>query len=140
MPNCFMFISRLREKNQSENQPQMPGMPEQEESKRQGSIMAATVCWRSAFGGQGDLSIDDRLEVMITNDDRNPGKLTSELPIRSQEKGVLAKEVSVESSVTAKKIPKDLGPSSRFGTQRATAKRGVHFAKKNLLETPFLGS
>ena len=51
-----------------------------------------------------------------------------------QEKGVLAKGVSVESSVTAKetKNTQDIGPSSTFGTQSATAERGVHFA-----QTPF---
>ena len=40
--------------------------------------------------------------------------------------GVIAKGVSAESSVTAKKqkMPKDTGPSSTFGTQKATAKRG----------------
>ena len=52
----------------------------------------------------------------------------------NQEKGVLAKGVSVESSVTANKTnsTQGIGPSSTFGTQSVAAKRGVHFA-----ETPF---
>ena len=38
--------------------------------------------------------------------------------VRNQEKGLLAKGVSAESSVMAleTKIPKDIGPSSTFGT------------------------
>ena len=44
----------------------------------------------------------------------------------------------MESSVTAKeqKVPKDIGPSSAFGTQSATAKRGVYFCKNPLLKKP----
>ena len=39
------------------------------------------------------------------------------------------------------KIPKDIGPSSAFGTQCATAKRGVHFFKKHPSKNPLsLGS
>ena len=54
--------------------------------------------------------------------------------LRNQEKGVLAKGVSVESSVMAKETNNTQAywPNSTFGTQSATAKRGVHFAK-----TPF---
>ena len=54
--------------------------------------------------------------------------------LKNQEKGVVAKGVSVESSVTAKeaKVPKDIGPSSAFGAQSAKAKRGVHFCKTNV--------
>ena len=42
------------------------------------------------------------------------------------------------SSVTPQetKIPKEIGPSSTFGTQSATAKEGTHFCKKPLLKTP----
>ena len=60
----------------------------------------------------------------------------------AKEKGVLAKGVSVESCVTAKerKILKDNGRSSTFGTQSATAKRGVHFVKAPFQKPPFLGS
>ena len=49
--------------------------------------------------------------------------------IKSQEKGVLAKGVFAESSVTPKKakIPKDVGPSSTFGTQSAAAKTVTPF-------------
>ena len=52
--------------------------------------------------------------------------------------GVLAKGVSVESSVTANKTNsmQGIGPSSTFGTQSVTAKRGVHFAE-TLQKTPF---
>ena len=59
--------------------------------------------------------------------------------IRNQEKEVLAKGVSEESSVTPKetKMHGGIGPSSTFGTQSATAKRGVYFCKTPLLETPF---
>ena len=48
-----------------------------------------------------------------------------------ERKGVLAKGVSVESSVAAKetKNTQGIGPSSTFGTQSATAERGVHFAE-----------
>ena len=49
----------------------------------------------------------------------------------AKKRGVLAKGASVESSVSRsrkRKIPKDIGPSSTFGTQSATAKRGAHFA------------
>ena len=61
------------------------------------------------------------------------------MKIRNQGKGVLTKGVSVESSVTAnetKKVPKDNGPSSTFGTQSATAKRG-HILANPFLKTPF---
>ena len=49
-----------------------------------------------------------------------------------QEKGVLAKGVSAQSSVTPKKpkIPKDMVPSSTFSAESATAKRAVHFCKQ----------
>ena len=55
--------------------------------------------------------------------------------LRNQEKGGLAKGVSAEPSVTPKhaKIIKDIGPSSSFGTQSTTAKRGVHFCKNPFL-------
>ena len=55
--------------------------------------------------------------------------------VRNQEKGVLAKGVSAESSVTPRKqkISGGIGPSSAFSTQSATAKRGVDFCKKMLL-------
>ena len=51
--------------------------------------------------------------------------------LRNQEKGVLAEGVSVESSVTAKetKNSQEIGPSSTFGTQSTTAKRGITFCK-----------
>ena len=60
------------------------------------------------------------------------------LELRNQEKGVLAKGVSAESSVTPKetKIPKDTGPSTTFGTQRATAKRGVYPCKNPPSKNP----
>ena len=53
----------------------------------------------------------------------------------AKKKGVLAKRVSADSSVTPKnnKYPRSLDSNSTFGTQSATAKRGAHFAK-----TPFL--
>ena len=35
------------------------------------------------------------------------------------------------------KAMKDIGPRSAFGTQSATAKRGVHFFKNPLAKTPF---
>ena len=48
-------------------------------------------------------------------------------------KGVLAKGVSAEPSVTPRKtkqeLPKDIGPGRTFGTQSATVKRGVHVCK-----------
>ena len=62
--------------------------------------------------------------------------------IRNQEKRVLAKGASTESSVEAQKtknmrpnkqkISKDIGTSSTFGSQSGTAKRGAHFAKPPL--------
>ena len=39
-----------------------------------------------------------------------------------------------------KKIAGGIGPSSTFGTQSATAKRGINFCKKKTLRKPFLGS
>ena len=53
-----------------------------------------------------------------------------EAPLESDAK-VSLKQVSVESSVTAKETKniQGIGPSSTFGTQSAAAKRGVHFAK-----------
>ena len=63
------------------------------------------------------------------------------LTVRNQEKGVLAKGVSarVEHHALKKcnaKYRKDIGPSSAFGNQSATAKRGVHLCKNPLLKTP----
>ena len=51
--------------------------------------------------------------------------------IRKQEKGVLAKGVSTEASVTLKKhkYPRIVGLAVHLGTQSATAKGGVHFAE-----------
>ena len=59
--------------------------------------------------------------------------------VRSQEKGVLAKGVSGEPSVTPRrrKNIKDIGPSIAFGAQSATSKRGVHSCKNPLLKIPF---
>ena len=59
-------------------------------------------------------------------------KRLRKIVFRNQEKGVLAKGVSAESSVTPKetKIPGCIGPSSTFGTQSATGLRVVHFWKK----------
>ena len=59
--------------------------------------------------------------------------------VRNQERGGLAKGVSAESSLTPRrtKNTKHIGPSSTFGTQSATAKRGVHSCEKTLLKTPF---
>ena len=57
---------------------------------------------------------------------------TKFLYVMKQERGVLAKGVSAESSVTPKEtrnIRGLLAPSSTFGTQSAKAKRGVYFAK-----------
>ena len=36
-----------------------------------------------------------------------------------------------------KKMPKDIGPSSTFGTQSVTAKRGIPLCRNPLLKTPF---
>ena len=51
----------------------------------------------------------------------------------------VAKWVSAESSVPPKKTKstKDIGPSSTFGTQNATAKRGAQSCKNLPLRTPF---
>ena len=59
---------------------------------------------------------------------------------RSQEKGVLAKGVSAESSVTPKetKIPRGIGPSSTFGTQSATAERRTLWQKPHSKNPLFL--
>ena len=53
------------------------------------------------------------------------------LYFRDEDKMVLAKGFSTESSVTPKEtnIPQDIGPGSTFGTQSATAEGGVRFAK-----------
>ena len=58
--------------------------------------------------------------------------------VRNQEKRILAKGVSAELSVTPRrtKNTKDIEPSSTFGTQSATAKRGIDFAKTPS-KTPF---
>ena len=71
-----------------------------------------------------------------------PRKIQS---IRNQDKGVSAKG-SLQNAVSRprqQKIPKDIGPSSSFGTQSATAKRGVHlsrFVQRSLLNKTFPGS
>ena len=43
----------------------------------------------------------------------------------------------VERHAQGDKNNKDIGPSRTFGTQSATAKRGVHSCKTPLLKTPF---
>ena len=70
-------------------------------------------------------ALDDTTAAIIRDSDRK------------QEKGVLAKGVSAESIARARKqkYPRILGPSSAFGTQSATPKRGVHVHKNPLLRT-----
>ena len=61
--------------------------------------------------------------------------------LKSYEKGVLAKGISAESSVTLKektKIPKDIGLSSTCATQSTTTKRGINVCKNPLPRTLFL--
>ena len=57
----------------------------------------------------------------------------------SKKRFFLAKGVSAASSFTPKeaKWPQNIGPSNTFGTQSATARRGVYFCKNPLLKTPF---
>ena len=92
-----------------------------------------------------------RVQMSLPNMTGRPGYRTMEMnggssaphlartPFRNQEKGVLAKGFSAESSVTPKetKNTRGIGPSSAFGTHSATAKRGVHFRKNPLQKTLF---
>ena len=50
-------------------------------------------------------------------------------------KGVFYAELSVTPKET--KIPKEIGPSSAFGTQSAIGKRGLYSCKSPLLKSPF---
>ena len=72
------------------------------------------------------------------------GARNGRLSVRNQEKRVPAKRGFLQHPVsrpTKQKLPKDIGPSSTFGTQTTAAKRGVHSCKKNLiLKKPCLGS
>ena len=92
---------------------------------------------RSGIDRQSQKSRESDNSTEISHGFTAPLSLIAPEDFRNQEKGVLAKGVSVEFSVAVKetKLPKDIGPSSTFGTQSATAKRGVHFAQNPLKKT-----
>ena len=77
-----------------------------------------------------------KLKMFITNNVWDLFHVTfSDLPkLRSQEKGVLAKGGFCKVQCYAQKNgnTKDIGPSSSFGTQSTTAKRGMHFYQNPL--------
>ena len=83
-------------------------------------------------GHRSDGFCGDKFTSLISLD--KPAAKNLSAILRNQERGVSAKRVSAESSVTPKEaeIIKDIGPSSTFGAQSATAKRGVHVCKNPL--------